>query len=52
MKFDAKNVYFKVENEVLNIALADSMDADPTNYLILQRCVDDTEPYYYAERII
>ena len=47
MEIISRNTYYKIEDDILTIAFADSEKPNPDNYLILQREVDDLEYYYY-----
>ena len=47
MEIISRNTYYKIEDDILTIAFADSDKPNPDNYLILQREVDDLEYYYY-----
>lgn len=47
MKFKSKNSVYYVEDEILTIAFADSKKPDPSQYLILQREIDNSDIYYY-----
>ena len=47
MNIISKNTYYKIEDDILTIAFADSQQPDPENYLILQREIDSLDNYYY-----
>ncbi len=47
MNIISKNTYYKIEDDILTIAFADSQKPDPENYLILQREIDSLDNYYY-----
>ena len=46
MNIISKNTYYKIEDDILTIAFADSQKPDPENYLILQREIDSLDNYY------
>ena len=47
MEIISRNTYYKIEDDILTIAFADSEKPNPDYYLILQRKVDDLEYFYY-----